>query len=682
MEPLLPNPDNPGQQNNPDADSPRQRIDLVDKELIRLLRQRMDAVHDIAQHKSNQDEAQLFDPDREAEVANEWAEESQNLGLSSYFTGRILREVLNYSRRSQEPLLSEKPKTTTCRVGYQGVATSYSDLAIEKLFAHRTHSIAEHVGLSSFADVFTALERGEIDYGLLPVENTLIGSISEVNHLLATRDIAVVDEEVWEVEHCLAALPGAEVADLRIIRSHAVALQQCQRLLGDIRQAKAAHYFDTAGAAQSVRDAKDPKIGCICSSEAAERFGLNVLRRDVADHAHNQTRFLLLATKPENASRKMPSKTTIHFAVEDRCGALSNSLAAFSDHGVNLVRLESRPQPETPWEYMFLADLAGHQEDENVQEALAALRSSCNHVQVLGTYPSRAVEHRLEPSKIPSTLWKAKVETPAKVTIARHVKAKPRPSISVGGVAVGGGNFTLILGPCAVESRKQIRDTAAMVKARGAQIMRGGAFKPRSSPHSFQGLGFEGLDLLVEAGREFEMPVVTEVLQPEDVEAIAAKADMLQVGARNMQNFSLLKQLGKIRRPVLLKRGMSATLKELLQAAEYIKAGGNQRVILCERGIRTFETATRNTLDISAVPVLKTMTDLPIIVDPSHAAGQRHLVVPLALAAVAAGADGIIVECHPRPEEALCDKEQALRDQELDLLMEGLRPILAAQGRL
>ena len=203
-----------------------------------------------------------------------------------------------------------------------------------------------------------------------------------------------------------------------------------------------------------------------------------------------------------------------------------------------------------------------------------------------------------------------------------------------------------------------------------------------SSPDSFQGLGFEGLDLLVEAGREFEMPVVTEVLQPEDVEAIAAKADMLQVGARNMQNFSLLKQLGKIRRPVLLKRGMSATLEELLQAAEYIKAGGNQRVILCERGIRTFETATRNTLDISAVPVLKTMTDLPIIVDPSHAAGKRHLVVPLALAAVAAGADGIIVECHPRPDEALCDKEQALRDQELDLLMEGLKPILASQGRL
>ena len=240
----------------------------------------------------------------------------------------------------------------------------------------------------------------------------------------------------------------------------------------------------------------------------------------------------------------------------------------------------------------------------------------------------------------------------------------------------------MILGPCAVENPLQMHDAAEMAKLHGAQILRGGAFKPRSSPHSFQGLGFEGLDLLVDVGREFDMPVVTEVLKPEDVEGVAAKSDMLQVGARNMQNFALLKELGKTRRPILLKRGMSATLKELLQAADYIRAGGNQRVVLCERGIRTFETATRNTLDISAVPALRDMTDLPVVVDPSHAAGRRDLVVPMALAAVAAGADGLIVECHPRPDEALCDKEQALRNQELDLLVEGLEPILRGQGRL
>ena len=216
---------------------------------------------------------------------------------------------------------------------------------------------------------------------------------------------------------------------------------------------------------------------------------------------------------------------------------------------------------------------------------------------------------------------------------------------------------------------------AEMVRSCGAQVMRGGAFKPRSSPYSFQGLGFEGLELLQDAGKAFELPVITEVLRPEDVKRIALEADALQVGARNMQNFELLKMIGKIDRPVLLKRGLSATIDDLLAAAEYIMAGGNQRVILCERGIRTFETATRSTLDISAVPVLKERTHLPVIVDPSHAAGRRELVVPLALAAVAAGADGLIVECHPDPAAALCDKEQALTGQDLRELMSRLAVI-------
>jgi 3-deoxy-7-phosphoheptulonate synthase len=212
-------------------------------------------------------------------------------------------------------------------------------------------------------------------------------------------------------------------------------------------------------------------------------------------------------------------------------------------------------------------------------------------------------------------------------------------------------------------------------------MLRGGAFKPRTSPYAFQGLGFPGLEILAEAGRAYELPIVTEVLRPEDVERVAEKADMLQVGARNMQNFALLREVGRATRPVLLKRGMSATIEELLLAAEYVMAGGNHRVVLCERGIRTFETATRNTLDISAVPVLKARTHLPVIVDPSHAAGVRELVVPLALAAAAAGADGLIIEAHPNPAAALCDKDQALTSAELAELSQLLRPIVAARGR-
>ena len=230
----------------------------------------------------------------------------------------------------------------------------------------------------------------------------------------------------------------------------------------------------------------------------------------------------------------------------------------------------------------------------------------------------------------------------------------------------------MIAGPCAVESWDQVMTTAKVVKEAGATILRGGCFKPRTSPYSFQGLGYEGLEMLAEAGKAHGLPIVTEVLSPEDVTNVAKKADILQIGTRNMQNFSLLSAAGRAHRPVLLKRGMSSSLDELLQAAEYILAEGNQQVILCERGIRTFETSTRNTLDLSAVPVLRQRTHLPIVVDPSHAAGERDIVPPMALAAQAIGADGIMVEIHPEPEKALSDGPQSLRLDQFETLMKAL----------
>jgi chorismate mutase/prephenate dehydratase len=243
----------------------------------------------------------------------------------------------------------------------------------------------------------------------------------------------------------------------------------------------------------------------------------------------------------------------------------------------------------------------------------------------------------------------------------------------VGGVKIGDGNFLVIAGPCSVESHEQIMSCAKHARDNGALILRGGVFKPRTSPYSFQGLGYAGLDMLVEAGRAFGLPVITEVMTTEDVERVAEKADIIQIGARNMQNFSLLKVVGQTRTPVMLKRGMSSSIEELLQAVEYILAGGNQQVFLCERGIRTFETATRGTLDISAVPVLKARTHLPVFIDPSHAAGLRELVPPLAMAAKAVGADGIIVEFHPEPAKALSDGPQALLFQQFECLMSNLR---------
>lgn len=230
----------------------------------------------------------------------------------------------------------------------------------------------------------------------------------------------------------------------------------------------------------------------------------------------------------------------------------------------------------------------------------------------------------------------------------------------VGNVVIGGPDPVLIGGPCSVESRDQIMASAEVVKEAGGHILRGGCFKPRTSPYSFQGLGFEGLDLLAEAGRSFDLPIITEVMHPADVERVAAQSDILQIGARNMQNFELLKAVGRSHRPVMLKRGMMATIDEWLSAAEYVLAHGNERVLLCQRGIRTFEPATRFTLDLTALPVARERTHLPVIVDPSHACGTRRWVTPLAHGALAAGAQGIMVETHPDPDEALSDGPQSL----------------------
>lgn len=258
---------------------------------------------------------------------------------------------------------------------------------------------------------------------------------------------------------------------------------------------------------------------------------------------------------------------------------------------------------------------------------------------------------------------------------------KENTVVNVGNAAIGGKKIAVIAGPCAIENRTLTIEIAKAVKECGATFLRGGAFKPRTSPYAFQGLEEEGLKYLADARERTGLPIVTEVMDGRDIELIARYADVLQIGARNMQNFRLLKEVGLCRKPVLLKRGISATIKEWLMSAEYILAGGNRDVILCERGIRTYETATRNTLDLSAVPVLKQMTHLPVVVDPSHAVGKWDLVAPMAKAAVAAGADGLLIEVHSNPEEALCDGEQSLKPKAFKQLMDEMRPIALAVGR-
>ena len=326
--------------------------------------------------------------------------------------------------------------------------------------------------------------------------------------------------------------------------------------------------------------------------------------------------------------------------------------------------------------------------DDQVEDVLALLADAGAHgrvapgrdATVIGAIGEHGLIANVSFDGMPAVEKILPVSAPYKLV---SLETSPAPTvIQVRGRRVGGGHFALIAGPCTVESREQTLATARAVHAAGASMLRGGAFKPRTSPYSFRGLGADALAILDEAREETGLPLVTELLDPRDMRLVAETTDVIQIGARNMQNFVLLSEVGRSDKPVLLKRGPSASIEELLMAAEYILKEGNPRVILCERGIRTFESATRFTLDIGAIPVLKERTHLPVIVDPSHAAGRRELVPALARAAVAAGADGIIVEAHPRPEEALCDAPQLIRTKQFTAFADEIRGLVELMGKV
>jgi 3-deoxy-7-phosphoheptulonate synthase len=298
---------------------------------------------------------------------------------------------------------------------------------------------------------------------------------------------------------------------------------------------------------------------------------------------------------------------------------------------------------------------------------------------IIGVIGDREIIYSLELEGLPGVEQVIRVLKPFKL-VGRDFQPEDTV-VKLGASSIGGGAFAVIAGPCSIESEEQMLATARAVKAAGATMLRGGAFKPRTSPYAFQGMGVEGLKLLRAAGDAVGLPVVTEVLDVRDAAVVAEHADILQVGARNMQNFMMLDELGTMRKPILLKRGLAATIEELLSAAEYVLKGGNRDVILCERGIRTFETYTRNTLDLAAVSALKSLTHLPVISDPSHATGRRDLIAPMAKASVAAGADGLMIEVHPDPERARCDGPQSLTPADFGTLMEQLVPRLAVEGK-
>jgi chorismate mutase/prephenate dehydratase len=661
----------------------RQKVDQLDEDIVRLIARRLETTAAIGKDKAGRPQG-FRDPERERAVLARVEVVAQSLGVSGPLARKIFSELMTHSlSRQAAALAGDDAAARSVGIAYEGSPNTYNHLAAQKYAAERGKT-ARLLGVGSIREAADQLAAGGADLAFLPIENTAAGSINEVYDILRERDLHIVGEETYKVEHCLAATADVPLPALHQILSHPLALAQCSAFLHGLPQARAVPCVDTAEALRLVAEAKDPTQAAIGSPEAVEAHGLTLLRRGIGDQDEILMRYVALARAPEMFDARIPCKTSLIMTTRHEQGALLGCLQLLADHGLSLTKLESRPRPNRPWEYMFFLDFDGNIADAKVSDALDQLRGQALFFKVLGCYPAKATPSVPQTTALgaapttPSAL-PPPAETRPPAPRSKHYKLADRASrsedtvVRVGDLLIGGTGFTVMAGPCSVESSDQIYETAKFVREHGAHVLRGGVFKPRTSPYAFQGLGYDGLDLLVGAGRSAGLPVITEVMAPEQVRPVAERADILQVGARNMQNFPLLKEVGKVDRPILLKRGLSSTIEEWLAAAEYILAQGNSQVILCERGIRTFESATRNTLDLSAVVVLRERTHLPVIVDPSHGTGKRAYVAPMALAARACGAHGLLIEVHPDPDKALSDGDQSLTLPDFANLMDSLR---------
>jgi len=681
----------------PDLSQLRDRLDDVDAGIVRLIAERFEVVTSIGEAKEA-NHGPIRDADRERRVLDAVERVGREHGVSASLVRRIFGEIIEHAVARQVAVLAAGAGGRV-RVAFQGIDYAYSYLATYKYLGGLGLE-GDPSGHRTFREAAAALISAEADLAVLPIENTTAGSINGVYDLLREHELSIVGEETWKVDHCLAGPAPVPLTAITRVLSHPQGLEQSSAFLASLPHWTAVPVADTAEAMRMVADAGDSSSAAIGSPEAADAYGLTVLRRGVANSDDNFTRFVVLARDPVEVDMRVPCKTSLILVTGHEEGDLLRCLEILSGSGHSMTKLESRPQPGRPWEYLFFLDFEGNLGDPRTAAMLEELRTASLYLKVLGSYPAKATRAepqlgRVASGQAPGAAGDASNSVAAVDTIeAVSGPAPPRASrrstnytlvdratrpddtvVRVGSLLIGGAGFTIMAGPCSVESAEQVNATAQAVKGSGAHILRGGVFKPRTSPYAFQGLGYEGLDLLAEAGRSAGMPVITEVMAVDQVRRIAAKADILQVGARNMQNFDLLRELGKIDRPVLLKRGLSSTIEEWLSSAEYVLAQGNQQVILCERGIRTFESATRNTLDLSAVVVLRERTHLPVVVDPSHGTGYRPYVTPMAWAARAAGAHGLLIEVHPDPDSALSDGGQSLTFGQFDHLMAGLRHV-------
>ncbi|MCB0748061.1 MAG: chorismate mutase, partial [Ignavibacteriae bacterium] len=581
-------------------DNIRENINSVDSELLKLLAKRRQLSKDVVNSKIASDQP-IRDTDRETELLSRIINAGKEFGLDSHYISKIFYDIIDDSVHLQQNHFQTSifdNGTDVIRIAIQGIEGSYSSMAAKKFFAQFNKEII-FISKERFDEVATEVEEGRADFAMLPIENTTSGGINEVYDLLLHTTLSIIGEEKFRVKHCLVGSEKTTLGKLEIIFAHYQAAAQCNKFLATLPNVKIQYFADTALSVKEIKEKGKVEYGAIASEEAAKFFNLKIIQTEIANQPENYTRFLVCSRKTQIVDSRIPAKTSLVMATAHTAGSLLNALAVFSKYNINIEKLESRPIVGNPWEEMFYLDFEGNINSEKVKLLLDDLGIHTRFLKVLGCYPTKEVSKAAldflataaNKKEVEKTIEPVKeVEKPKKASKPKSYKLASRDYkaedtiIKVNDILIGGNNFVVIGGPCSVESHEQIFQCAQFAKENGTQILRGGCFKPRTSPYSFQGMGFDGLNELKSAGKKYEMPIITEVLSSEQVAEVALNSDIVQIGARNMQNFSLLKEVGRIHRPVMLKRGMMSSLDELLNAAEYILAHGNRQVILCERG--------------------------------------------------------------------------------------------------
>ena len=627
----------------------RDRLDAIDQRIVTALAERVAISSEVARSKI-EGSLPIRHVLREEDILTRIAGMARAAGVDALFATRVFQEILDYSVRVQNEFLTdashpERLGDKAITVGYQGTEGAYSYLAAQRHFSARTLPTTFR-GYDSFRAVLEAVRDGSVDYGILPLENTTAGSINDAYDLLAEMDLSLVGEEVQRVDHCLVGLDDqVQIADLTRVFSHPQALAQCTGFLATVDHIHVESFVDTAMAVKKVRADGDPKQAAIASEEAARLYGLHVLKRSIANQRENYTRMVVVAREPVRFDLRIPCKTSIVFALrhDTEEGALLPCLERLAKHHLNLTKLESRPKPRSPWEYLFYLDFEGNLESPEVAAALHDLSSVTGFLKVLGCYPARNTRGAkpARPRPLPASEPPPAVEgTTSSQPPTSSRRRRGADSVVRVGEALIGSDVPVVgvIVPTA-STDDALRELAHKAKLSGAEL----AFGPRGSAAT---------DAQVRVIEEQGLAFVHDVGRVQAAQAVARDARALRITGRHMEDGALLDAVGAVDCPVFLERASMASVEEWLAAAEVVLRRGNQHVVLIEAGVRSFAGAERRTLDVAALAALVDDCHLPILVDPSSAVSNGSSVRRLARAALAAGADGVVLNGSAKDVDA------------------------------